>query len=310
MKLINNYKNQFVRDLAWVIGSPPILKNSNQLFLEQEFFENEYKKFVSHLNELDKNPQQLIEHINNGNTHLLGKYFESLVEYWLKLSPGKKLLAHNLQVFKGRNTVGEYDFIYRDNKNNKVYHLECAGKFYIAHKNTSDHSNFIGPNTTDNLESKLNKIFNEQILLSKTDAGIDALLLEDINQEINPKIFFKGYLFYYADLFFSNSYVIPKDSNPDHPKGWWIYAKDIDYFLSQRDSKWTVVQRSNWISKVITFDTSLVLSDKELANKMKVYFSNNTYPLLISESKENNENYFEEISRGFVVHDSWPNMTQ
>lgn len=310
MKFINNYKNQFVRDLAWVIGSPPILINNNQPFLEPEFFENEYKKFVSHLNELDKNPQQLIEHINNGNTHLLGKYFESLVEYWLKLSPGKKLLAHNLQVFKGRNTVGEYDFIYRDNRNNKVYHLECAGKFYIAHKNISDHSNFIGPNAIDNLESKLNKIFNEQILLSKTAAGIDALLLEDIDQEITPKIFFKGYLFYYADLFFSHSYVIPKDSNPDHPKGWWIYAKDIDYFLSQRDSKWTVVQRSNWISKVITFDTSLVLSNKELASKMKIYFSNNTYPLLISELKRNNENYFEEISRGFVVHDSWPNMTQ
>jgi len=308
MKPIDNYKNQFVRDLAWVIGSPPILINANQPFLEQEWFANEYKKFVSLLNELDENPQQLIEHINNGNTHLLGKYFESLVEYWLKLSLDKKLLAHNLQVFKGRNTVGEYDFIYRDNRNNKVYHLECAGKFYIAHKNTSNHSNFIGPNAIDNLENKLNKIFNEQILLSKTDAGMDALLLEDINQEITPKIFFKGYLFYYSDLFFSNSYLIPKDSNPDHPKGWWIYAKNIDYFLSQRDSKWTVVQRSNWISKVILFNKRLVLSNKDLKERLKAYFSDNSYPLLIAELKETEQNQFEEISRGFVVYDTWPDL--
>jgi len=310
MESIKNYNNQIVRDLAWVIGSSPLIfnNNNNQLFLEQEFFEIEYKKFSPHLDELDNNPKRLIEHINNGNNHLLGKCFESLVEYWLKFSTDKQLLSHNLQVFKGRNTIGEFDFVYRELSNNKVYHLECVGKFYIAQKNISDQSNFIGPNAIDNLERKLNKLINEQILLSRTEAGMDALQLEDINQEINPKIFFKGYLFYYADLFFNNSFIIPKDSNPDHPKGWWIYTKDVDYFLSQRNSKWIVVERANWISKVILFDDSSILSNKKLANKLKSYFSINTYPLLISELKENNDNYFVEISRGFVVNNTWPKI--
>lgn len=282
--------------------------NDNQLFLEQVFFEREYKKFIPHLDELDNNPQRLIEHINNGNNHLLGKYFESLVEYWLKFSTDKQLLAHNLQVFKGRNTIGEFDFVYRELSNNKVYHLECAGKFYIAHKNISDHTNFIGPNAIDNLERKISKIINEQTLLGQTQQGKEALLIEDIEDDVFPKIFFKGYLFYNADLFLSDTFVPPINSIQGHPKGWWIYAKDIDYFLSQRTSKWTVVERSGWISKVILFNKRLVLSNKDLEERLKAYFSDNSYPLLIAELKETEQNQFEEISRGFVVHDTWPDL--
>lgn len=309
MTHIFNYRNQSVRDLAWVIGSQPLFTNEfNNLFFEQEFFYCELNKFLPHLENLDKNPQNLSEHIKNGNTHLLGKYFESLVEYWLEYSESKKLLSHNLQVFKGRNTIGEFDFIYRDLTDNKVYHLECAGKFYIAQKNVSEHLNFIGPNSIDNLDRKISKIVNEQIILGQTKEGREALIIDDIEEEVIPQILFKGYIFYYADLFFNNSFIIPKDSNPDHPKGWWIYTKDVDYFLSQKNSKWIVVERANWISKVILFDDSSILSNKELANKLKNYFSINTYPLLISELKENNHNYFEEISRGFVVNNTWPKI--
>ncbi|MCZ7602852.1 MAG: DUF1853 family protein [Melioribacteraceae bacterium] len=310
MKSIKYYKNQTVRDLAWVIGSAPLMltNNKNDLFLEEDFFINEFKKFIPRLDELDNNPHQLVEHINNGNTYLLGKYFESLVEYWLRFTDDKKLLSHNLQVFKGRNTIGEFDFIFRDLTYNKVYHLECAGKFYIAHKNVSEHSNFIGPNSIDNLDRKISKLVNEQILLGQTKEGKEALLIDDIDEEIIPKIFLKGYLFYNADLFFNNSFIPPHDSNPDHPKGWWIYAKDIEYFLSQRSSKWSVVDRSNWISKVITFNDISVFTNNELTNKLKNYFSKNTYPLLIAELSNIGKNYYEEISRGFIVHDTWPEI--
>lgn len=310
MTHIVNYKNQLVRDLAWVVSSPPLFHNKlNPLFFDKEFFDREYKKLSTHLDELENNPQRLIEHINNGNNHLLGKYFESLVEYWLKFSTDKQLLSHNLQVFKGRNTIGEFDFVYRELSNNKVYHLECAGKFYIAYKNVSDHSNFIGPNAIDNLERKISKIINEQTLLGQTQQGKEALLIEDIEDDVFPKIFFKGYLFYNADLFLSDTFVPPINSIQGHPKGWWIYAKDIDYFLSQRDSKWTVVERSSWISKVILFNKRLVLSNKDLEERLKAYFSDNSYPLLIAELKETEQNQFEEFSRGFVVHDTWPDMT-
>lgn len=310
MRYTKYYTNQTVRDLAWVIGSPPLIVNNNEydLFLGKEFFENEFKKFIPQLDEINNDPQRLIAHIKNGNTHLLGKYFESLVEYWLRFTDDKKLLSHNLQVFKGRNTIGEFDFIYRDLSDNKVYHLECAGKFYIAHKNVSEHSNFIGPNAIDNLDRKITKLINEQILLGQTKEGKEALLIDDIYEDIIPKIFLKGYLFYYADLFFNNSFIPPNDSNPDHPKGWWIYAKDINYFLSQRKSKWLVVDRANWISKVTLFDDASVLSNKELANKLNSNFSIDTYPLLIAELTNDGKDYYEEISRGFIVHDTWPEI--
>lgn len=304
-----NFENKKVRDLAWVIGSSPILEDSNNnQFLSEEFFFIEFNKFLPTLKELDKNPTKLVEHIKNGNTHLLGKYFESLVEFWLRNSIDKKLLAHNLQVFKGRNTIGEFDFVYRDLNTNKVYHFECTGKFYLAHKNIEGHSNFIGPNSIDNLDRKVLKITNEQIKLCKTDEGKETLLIEDIEEDVLPRIFLKGYIFYYADLFFNNAIVPPINANINHPKGWWIFANDVDYFFSGKKNNWVIIERSNWISKVYNPDVSIVLSTSDVIIKLKQYFKKNEYPLLIAEIVPNENGINQEVSRGFVVSGSWPNQ--
>lgn len=304
-----NYRNKVVRDLVWVIASPPLLQNINhlKLFFDKDHYVNEYNKFANKLRELDKDPTELTKHIEERNTHLLGKYFESLVEYWLRESKDKELLAHNLQVFKRRNTIGEFDFVYRDLTDGKVYHLECAGKFYIAHKNISGHSNFIGPNSIDTLERKVKKIVDEQISLADTVEGKETLFVEGIDEKVIPKIFLKGYLFYYADLFFENIFIQPESSEPDHSKGWWIFSKDIDYFLSRRKSKWIIVDRMEWISKVFVYDDKLIFSNTDLIDKLKNYFKNNTYPLLIAELEED-ENCYKEISRGFIVSNNWPNV--
>jgi len=306
---MHNFINQHVRDLAWVIGSTPLLNNTNdKRFLSEDFFTTEYNKFLPTLQKLDDNPQRLVEHIETGNTHLLGKYFESLIEFWLQSSADKELLTHNLQVFKGRNTIGEFDFVYRDLNSNKVYHLECAGKFYIAHKNIDAHSNFIGPNSIDNLERKVLKITNDQIKLCETNEGKEALFIEDIEEEVIPKVFLKGYIFYYADLFFNDAIVLPQNANINHPKGWWIFAKDIDYFFSGKNNKWIIMERSNWISKVNKPSESNLLSTDTLINKLKNYFKKNDYPLLIAEISHNEDGINQEISRGFVVSDFWPNI--
>ena len=60
-----------------------------------------------------------------------------------------------------------------------------------------------------------------------------------------------------------------------------------------------------WISKIIVYDDKLAFSNTDLIDKLKNYFKNNTYPLLIAELEED-ENCFKEISRGFIVHDTWP----
>lgn len=307
---MHNFINQHVRDLAWVIGSAPLLNNSNDnQFLSEDFYTTVYKKFLPTLEKLDDNPQRLEDHIENGNTRLLGKYFESLVEFWLQSSADKELLTHNLQVFKRRNTIGEFDFVYRDLNTKQVYHLECAGKFYIAHKNIDEHSNFIGPNSIDNLERKVLKITNEQIKLCETDEGKEALFFEDIEEEVIPKIFLKGYIFYYADLYFNNAIVIPKDANTNHPKGWWIYARDTDYFFADKTNKWHIIDRNNWISKVYNPNKELITGTGKLTSRLKEYFSANSYPLLIAELAQNDDGIYFESTRGFVVANNWPNYS-
>lgn len=311
MKNYHAYKNQLVRDLAWTVASPPLIKNnsdSNYTFLSAKYFEEEYNEFIMVLRKLDKNPYELEDHIKNGNTQLLGKYFEALIEFWLEKSETKELLAVNLQVFKNRQTIGEFDFVYKDLLTGNTIHLECAGKFYLAHKQSSRWENFIGPNSVDNLGRKLHKTFNDQINLSIWEEGKDALLIEGIDGKVHPQILLKGYLFYYVDLFFNNNFIMPDDAEESHSKGWWIFAKDIDYFFPGKKCKWIIIERMNWISKIYNPVDDSVYSTNEVIKKLKEYFTCNTYPLLIAELNMNDDGIYEEVSRGFIVSDSWPNL--
>ena len=302
------YRNQCVRDLAWVIASPPLISSlpGHNNFLQKEYFEKEYKLFSPLLKDLDSDPLPLLNHIKSRNTHLLGKYFETLVEYWIKESSNKELITHNLQVFKGKQTIGEFDFIYRDLESNKVIHLEAAGKFYIARENRASLTNFIGPNSIDNLDLKINKILNDQIALSKTDEGRDTLKEEGINKDVQSLIFLKGYLFYYSDLFFNNLFIAPPHSEEKHKKGWWIYEKDKSRFFEDRKGNWIIIKRMNWISKIFNPSLKEVLSGNELINNLANYFNDN-HSLLIAEVSENEKGILEETSRGFVVSNSWIN---
>lgn len=312
MSSVFPFKNQCVRDLAWVISAPPLINagagGGNHVFTK-EYFEKEYNDFLETLHNLDENPGELINHIKNGNTVLLGKYFESLIEFWLKKSKTKELLTHNLQVFRNRQTIGEFDFVYKDLPSDKVIHIECAGKFYIAHRQLSAWDNFIGPNAIDNLGRKLHKVFTDQLELSRTDEGKESLSLEGIDEEVQSGILLKGYLFYYADYFFNNNFVLPVDAEPSHYKGWWIYAKDIDYFFAGKKHNWMIIERMNWISRVYNPDNGTVLTTQDITAGLKKYFSTDTYPLLVAELEQNQDGIYEEVSRGFVVSDKWPDIS-
>ena len=63
----------------------------------------------------------------------------------------------------------------------------------------------------------------------------------------------------------------------------------------------------NWISKVVAPESDDILNNREMTKQLQLYFSDNTYPLLIAELQQNKYNEYEEVSRGFIVDDTWPN---
>jgi hypothetical protein len=304
------FKNQIVRDLEWVISSPPFFDNlflyPSVQFLTHDFFNSEVEQFKSQLYLLDKNPESLADHILFGNNKLLGKYFESLVEFWLLYSKRFEILSKGIQVDVNGETLGEFDFILRDRLLNKFIHLEAAGKYYLSFNNSESWESFIGPNPNDNLQRKMRKLLNDQINLGKTDSGKIKLAELGIT-ELETAIMIKGYFFYHLKYFLSDSFCIPEFSFPNHQKGWWLRFGEAENLKHIKTERWIVLKRQNWISKAVTEISTELFDLNTLLSFLKNYFEFNHYPLLIA-SMELQDNYFVESTRGFVVSDLWPDL--
>lgn len=304
------YKNQIVRDLAWVISSPALFAtlpdpDSIKIF-SQQLFDSEFNDLSYLLTELDNNSLQLEEYIQLGNNKLLGKYYESLVEFWFQHSKNFELIDKSIQVNHNGETLGEFDFILKERSTNKFIHLEAAGKFYLSSENKSYWKSFIGPNPNDILQNKMDKLLNEQTQLSRTARGRKKLVDKGI-AEAEVAMMIKGYFFYPVKNFLSMNFKIPQYSNPEHNKGWWLRFGEIENMYTINCNRWLVLKRNNWISRAIVINESELLDNDALFMFLISYFEFNHYPILIASMGEFN-NYFVETTRGFIVSDLWPDL--
>ena len=64
----------------------------------------------------------------------VGRYFESLVYYWIKYVRGLEILVCNEQIKRSGRTVGEIDLVFRDEKD-RLVHWETAVKFFCMSHN-------------------------------------------------------------------------------------------------------------------------------------------------------------------------------
>ncbi len=305
------YRHQIVRDLAWVVFSPVMLNPKTYTdfrFDNGSILLREQSDQLSFLQFLDEQPAQLIDYISAENSKLIGKYFESLVKFWLEYGISSyELIASNLQVNSNGRTMGEFDFIIHDKINDKFVHLEVAGKFFLANRNVSEHGEFVGPNGLDNLKTKLEKFQNEQMHLSENPDSQKLLGKLGINQKLEKTILLKGYIFYNYNYFFNDSYTQPAFASPNHLKGWWIRINEANNFFEQKNSKWIIVERKNWVSRVYYPSEKQIITSGVLLGKLQEYFHNNSYPILVAELDGAENGIPFETSRGFVVSNSWPN---
>ncbi len=296
--LSKHFINQTVRDLEWVIFSPPLIKgikNTGINFLEKVFSIEEENFFLKLLTDLEKNPSELIDFIQSKNTRLLGKYFEALLEFSFIKSPYKELIASNIQINSNGKTIGELDFIYRDLNEDKIIHLEAAGKFFIA----VNKDNLLGPNPNDSLEKKISKIKTNQISLTFSKEGNAKLQAVGITQEVFPKALIKGYLFYPEE-----NYLLPDYINPNHMRGKVVRENNFE-MLKGNSWKWKILDRKEWVSPFTAKDEKILCDLETLHEKVRSYFTKENYPLLISKL-ESKGNFYLEAERYFILSKNWP----
>ncbi len=227
------FKHKIVNDLAWVIGSVPIMsfnpKSESYCQLNQRWFDDEFERCNDFLWRLDASPASLENFVNVEGKQLLGKRFERFVEYWLRYGGRFEVLMANEQLKNGKVTIGEVDYLIRETLTGQILHLEVASKYYLGYNNSSLWSNWIGLNASDTLADKMAK-FERQLNIFQSKEGMELLHHERIK---SPKSFLmmKGFFFYYwRNVMNAKS---PKFSTKNHHTGVHLREGEIgDFFTS------------------------------------------------------------------------------
>lgn len=171
------FRHPIVRQLAFCIASPNILtKIPDDLKIENYFelhsntvWQEHYQAYEVRLQQLDQQPQPLIDFMARLKSTRLGLRFEYLLWFWLEDDNYHpyQLLGHSIQKIAGAVTLGELDFLLLNKQTQEIEHWEVALKYYLG-ENELNLSEWFGLNRQDTLQRKLRHFTQRQFQFSET----------------------------------------------------------------------------------------------------------------------------------------------
>lgn len=270
-------KNQVVRDLAWMLFSPPLIDLPPEskvcvLWPARDLNADALRLWLS---ELDANPAELISYLETLKSPRLGIYFEGLCGFFFRSFPDFTLIAQNLQVNRptggnAKQTLGEFDFIVQHGS--QTLHIETAVKFYLGTGDQGSHTSaqyWIGPNANDRLDKKVDRLQSHQLALGEWAEGKAELAKLGVSK-ITVCLLMAGYLFYPLP---PNS-PVPSIAHPAHNKGHWLTQAQILELCENPgfdDHGWHFLDKQLWLSPAKLNDD--ILNREQLSAAIKEYFS-------------------------------------
>lgn len=171
----------------------------------------------------------------------LGKYVERFVSFQLSQNKTIELIAENIQISKGRITMGELDCLFFQDE--KPIHLEVIYKFYLYDPTLKKEplQHWIGPNRKDSLIEKLDKLQQKQLPLLYSKECKDYLKSIHLDvKDIRQQVYFKAQLF----VPFSMNSEIDSKINPDCVVGFYINSSEITQF---KEAKFHIPNKKDWL---------------------------------------------------------------
>jgi len=329
-ELLATLTDPAVRDLAWLLTSPGLLRAQQSSIRQAQWDAQQMVEIRQWLSELDRAPAALHAELLRLPQKRLGHYAEQLLAYFLVHGKVGRLIAANLAVRHGNRTLGECDFLLSA-PDGALVHWELAVKCYLyagarlADESVDEAGNaapyaelaqYVGPDLTDRFDRKLSHMVDHQLQLSARPefaAQIDA-------GPWRPELFLKGWLFYplAQPAGESHEWVEPR-----HLRGWWVSRQAWREQRSMLAAQgWLVLSRRSWLAPRQADADATILDDAALDAFLAAQFAplpveiddegdddatvlrNLTSPVLIA-AMVRNGNGWEERSRGFVVEPQW-----
>lgn len=250
------WRHQAVRDLAWAVGSPPLLRPADSResgdgprWLDQVWCDQTLSTSQDWLTALDHDPTDLLAHLAHEQDHRLGSHFESLLAFWLSWpgNPHYELVERNLPVRDNGRTLGEFDFLVRERGRGELQHWEVAVKFFLGVQPGGQARHWIGPGLRDRLDLKLERLRSHQLRLGNSPAGRRLLAERGLNG-VRPVCLVKGCLFYPAGA--EHLLWSPRDAAPGHLRGWWQDHASLLARWGDAGLDWLHLPKANWMTAV------------------------------------------------------------
>jgi len=308
------YQSAAVRDLAWLIASPPLMSAGTPGLAvpPDAWLSGVVAAAEPWLADLDDNPAELQRYLAGtflaqGPHFRLGRQAERLLAFWLGRRPGCTLVAAGLEIAVEGRVLGELDVVFRDPRRGLI-HWEAAVKYYLRSEDSTAWDAFIGPNPRDRLEQKLRRVIDHQLPLTRDARTRAALAIGD--EALHSEAFLKGWLFYPAEGDWASPVTIPHGVNPAHGRGWWLRQGESEVPCAARSSRFLLLARPDWLAPAHRPDDAGLrpLAHNELRTALARHFRDEHAARLVAEVRRDEQGWWREIARGFVVHAHWPEV--
>ncbi|AKZ63214.1 hypothetical protein F506_11525 [Herbaspirillum hiltneri N3] len=295
----SSLRDPHVRALAWLLDAPDLLDAQAPRWNGRIASLGVLSEMdITWLQALDKNPRELYLLINAQPSARLGRYAEKLMTFYLQQTG--RLIAHNVQVRNGPNdTIGEFDFLVRDPVQAGAVHWEFATKFYLleSHRDHMQADAFVGPNLADSLGAKMDKIMQQQLMLSAHPAAAQYLP----QPVTRAQALVKGWLFYGETM---EDVALPAalGISGQHCRGFWCELSALEVSDSER---YLVLPRLEWLAPARAA-TDKTLSGAQLLEAVRLLFNETLAPVMIAVCDVDGDGEVAlERRRGFLVPDDW-----
>lgn len=235
-----------------------------------------------------------LSHLMNQRRGPLGRYFETLVQIVISLSPYVVAFYPNIVIHNGERTCGELDLVYKTPE--RWIHLEVAVKYYIGIDDRHDQFQWYGPAGRDTLGRKLKHMFKHQLELPHTEDARPALDKLGIDV-VYSEALVMGMLFHPFANWQKEDIQTPPIVVENYPAGWWLPLNELHKLNEHSESSWKILSKPEWLSPIEpSYENTLNIN--AFQQKLKSEFP--SHPVMVAAFNDGVESH-----RGFVVADDW-----
>ena len=300
--LINNapweaYQRPYVRDLAYVLACPNVLtewldvaphQNTHTVSVHSaNFWQHQFERYQQRLKELDTtNDYQALTRylLKRPSPNRLGFHFEGLLSFWLEDGFACKLhsyeiLANNVQLYNGKQTIGELELILYNHKEHLTEHWELAIKFFMGSP-PFEPINWVGINSNDNLQRKMTHMQTKQF----RTVGVDTEKHGQIKIDKRYAVI-KGRFFLPIN---TCNFTYPSWLAPSFPIHKWCDKYDTSTLATLDIIKLRAAHYIEWFTRRDFYDNSRLplINSENAILKTGLYFEGDR-PLVIYPRKPN-----------------------